>query len=494
MSSHEERLAEANTAVLTIRKTMSKEFYPLYHIAPYASWMNAATGMVFFKGLYHVFYQHNPFSAEWGPMHWGHLTSEDMVHWRHHPIALAPGEDWDRDGCFSGSSVSHDDKLYLFYTGHHWLSDSSLAAANPKEEQIYEVQCLAVSEDGFNFEKKGIIVKPPAGFSHFRDPRVWFQDGRWWMICGARDGQDQGQIVLYSTDDLEDWDDSKFSFLARSDDRNIYMWECPDFFQLNGQHVLLASPQGNSQNQTCRNRYQSGTIIGSWKPDEMFEMFTTFRQIDRGHDFYVPQTFLTGDGRRVMMGWMEMWDSNMPTKKHKWSGLLTLPRELILQPNGRVFTRPIKELESIRNSYHYIVNREINENSQVRLVENCTACEVKLIWNMDSCTAEKYGLWLGKGLEISVDNQRKMLVVNRHYPEYTVSGYRSCELPERGSLSLHIFFDSSSCEVFINEGEFAMSCRIYPTKDDRFLALFAINGGASLVRCDLWGLSMSIMQ
>lgn len=488
--SHELQIEEANNAVLAIRKTIDKEYYPLYHMAPYAGSMNAPSGMIYFKGLYHVFYQHHPFSADWGLMHWGHSTSEDMVHWRHHPIALAPGDDWDRDGCFSGSSVVYDDKLYVFYSGHHWLTDVV------DDTQIYQVQCLAVSENGFNFEKRGIVVKPPAGFSHFRDPYVWFQDGRWWMVCGARDSKDQGQLLLYSTDDLEDWDDSTYMILAKSEDRNVYMWECPGFFPLQRHQILMLSPQGvQPEEYAFRNRYQTGLLIGAWKPNEIFNVTSKFKELDLGHDFYGAQVFLARDGRRVFIAWLDMWDTNMPTKRHHWAGMQSLPRVLLVdEATGKIRTPPVKELESIRSHYQYLPPQVVRDNSQLRLLSDCTAYEVKILLDVEKSTAEKYGLWLGRGLEIFVDAQCKRLVVNRHYPDYVISGYRSYALPAQASLLLHMFFDRSSVEVFVNDGEAVLSTRIYPARKDRVLSIFAINGIAHVSRGDVWALNQAIMQ
>ncbi|EPY38647.1 beta-fructofuranosidase [Angomonas deanei] len=451
--------------------------------------MNDPNGLVYFKGLYHVFYQHHPFSAEWGPMHWGHLTSEDMVHWRHHPIALAPGDDWDRDGCFSGSAVEHDGKMYLIYTGHHWLGDTL------DDTQIYQVQCLAVSEDGFTFEKKGIIVKPPADYTHFRDPKVWYEDKRWWMVCGARDSKDQGQLLLHSTDDIEDWDDGTFTIVAKSEDKNVYMWECPDVFPLGGKHVIAFSPQGKiADGYSYRNVFQAGTVVGDWSVSELFKTTTGFREMDLGHDFYAPQSFVTPEGRRIIIGWLSMWEGNMPTKKHNWSGQLSIPREVFLDPETEtVRCVPIRELVKIRQGHISVPAQLIKSDTQITLLDECVSCEVNLVWTLNNCTGEKYGLWVGKGLEIFVDNQTARLVVNRHYPEHTISGYRSCPLPTCTHLKLTIFFDKSSVEVFVNDGHAVMSSRIYPAAGDRALSAFSINGDAHLAQCEIYGLAKSVL-
>lgn len=488
--SNDERIEEANNAVLEKRKNVDKEFYPWFHIAPYASSLGPPGGLAFFKGLYHVFYQQNPFRTEWGPMHWAHASSEDMVHWRHHPIALAPGDDWDRDGCLSGSSVVFNEKLYVFYTGHHWLSDVA------DDSQIYQVQCLAVSENGYNFEKRGIVVKPPSGFTHFRDPKVWFEEDRWWMVCGGRDSKDQGQLLLYSTDDLEDWDDSTYMILAKSEDRNVYMWECPDFFPMGGQSVLMFSPQGlKAEEYTYRNRYQSGILMGQWKAKQPFCASSKFKEIDLGHDFYAPQSFLTPDGRRVVIGWMDMWDTNMPTREHHWCGVLTIPRVLFLDSKtGILRTQPIKELEGIRRGYRCLHAQVLSDNTQLSLIKDCSACELRILFDTEKSNGEKYGILLGKGFEIYVDSQSSRLVVNRHYPKFSISGYRSYSLPSRPTLLLHIFFDRSSAEIFVNEGEAVLSTRIYPSQQDRILSLFCVSGVAHILRGDIWLLERPVLQ
>lgn len=485
--SHAERVEKGNTAVYEKRKQLNTSYYPHYHMAPYAGSMHGPSGLVFFKQIYHVFYEHNPYSESWGPMHWGHLTSTDLIRWRHHPIALAPGDDWDRNGCFSGSCVVHEDKLYAFYTGHHWLSDVM------DDSQIFQVQCLAVSEDGFTFEKKGMIVKPPAGYVHFRDPKVWFQNKRWWMICGAQDSKNRAQLLLYSTDDIEDWDDSTVVVLSKTDDSNVFMYECPDFFVLENKYVLISSPQGmEPSGYLFRNRYQSGALIGDWKPGQKFIPATKFKELDYGHDFYAPLTVQAADGRRILIAWLDMWDSIYPTKNHKWSGMLTIPRVVTVDHMGRIRSHPIKEMENLRVSHHYLQSQSVRETSSILILKECVSCEIKVIFDVENSSAEKYGLWLGKGVEIFIDNQSRRVVLNRHYPEHKISGYRSYPLNNSVLFDLHIFFDKCSVEVFVNDGEAVISSRIFPSSDDRALSLFAMRGTAEVIHCDIWKLSESL--
>ncbi|HGY1115594.1 TPA: glycoside hydrolase family 32 protein [Providencia rettgeri] len=480
------QLELANETIKIARENMNLQFYPQYHLAPYVGWMNDPNGLIYHQGQYHAFYQHHPFSAIWGPMHWGHATSTDMVHWQHQPIALAPSEDYDRDGCFSGSAISYDNKLYLFYTGHIWL-------ANPGDDsQIIQSQCVAISEDGIHFEKKGVVLPSPDGYMHFRDPKVWQQDGKWWMVVGARDSQDQGQILLFNSTDLLNWDQN-YQILAKTDDNNVYMWECPDFFPLGEKFIALFSPQGKkAKNYQYRNLFQNGYLVGNWSPNLPYQISHSFTELDFGQDFYAPQTFLAKDGRRIAIAWMDMWESHMPTQKHGWSGCFTLPRELTLNEQGKIISKPIEELKSLRQSASHFSATMLAKNSTMVLNENATSCEIELIWDLQQSPAEKFGFWIGYGVQFYVDNQSQQLTLMRHYPEYTISDNRCAPIPQGHQLKINAFIDHSSLEVFINDGELNFSCRIYPHQSERDLRLFAINHQAKLEKAIYWELKKAI--
>lgn len=188
-----------------------------------------------FQGKYHFFYQFNPYSGFWSQMHWGHAVSDDLMHWEQLPVALAPSESYDdhpQGGCFSGSAIEKDGKLYLIYTG----------TAN-NGNGFEQTQNVAVSEDGIHFKKYegNPVIEPPSGIPHdfFRDPKVWEHDGTYYLVCGAqRDGK--AQALLYHSPDLLHWD--FFNVLFESRGEWGYMWECPDFFPLGDQWVFLCSP------------------------------------------------------------------------------------------------------------------------------------------------------------------------------------------------------------------------------------------------------------
>jgi len=471
------QLAEA--AIEKNKHNVNKRWYPVFHIAAPAGWINDPNGLAWFDGWYHVFYQFHPYSTHWGPMHWGHVRSKDLVRWESLPVALAPEGPEDKDGCFSGSAVVDDDALVLIYTGHKFEGDSR------EDDALYQVQCMARSTDGMTFERQGIIIDTPPGLHHFRDPKVWREGDDWYMVVGARIG-DCGQVRLYRSHDLYQWQDE--GILAQSEPGMGYMWECPDFFRLDDKYVLMFSPQGMAaEGYNNRNLFQSGYLIGDWSPGQPFVHNNDFKEMDHGHDFYAPQSLQGPDGRRIVIGWLNMWESAMPEQQDGWSGQLSLPRELVLTGNNRLLSKPIAELASLRTDNQVIGMTEIDSEKKT-LAFQTDAIELQLTWNITASSAEQYGITLATGLRIYVDNQSNRLFLERSYPEFNIEGSRSIPLSNTELLSLQIFIDRSSVEVFVNNGEYCLSSRIYPSEKPRDIAIFSNHGRAVLTDCEYWTL------
>ena len=471
-------LAQADHAVEALRAQRQDDYYPQFHLAAAAGWINDPNGLVYINGFYQAFYQHHPYDQNWGPMHWGHATSRDLAHWQHQPIALAPGESYDKDGCFSGCAVDDNGVLTLLYTGHVWLGKEG------DDDQVREVQCLATSEDGVNFVKHGPVLLPPEGIQHFRDPKVWRAADCWWMVVGAKENG-LGQARLYRSNDLRDWQFDRVLAGAQSPHQG-YMWECPDFFPLGEKQVLLFSPQGlTAQGYRNRNRFQSGYLLGHWRPDEDFSVTQSFCELDGGHDFYAPQTFTAADGRRMLFAWMDMWESPMPSKPHGWAGALTLPRELTLSCEGNVLMNPARELTALRGEQQSFDAVSVRNQRQV-LTDGVQ--ELALTLNVAASDAERYGIVIGTAARLYVDNQTHRLVLERFSEDPGLCGCRSVPLPEADILSLRVFIDRSSLEVFVNHGEACLTSRIYPTDGQRSVTLFAEGGLAQFGAAQAWEL------
>lgn len=224
-------------------KVTNDRYRPHYHIATTpGGWLNDPNGLCYFKGYYHVFYQFHPYAAQWGLCHWGHVRSRDLIHWEELPVALVPGDqNVDEGGCFSGSAIVKDNRLYLIYTGHHYYDDGD-------QDHFWENQNVAYSDDGIHFTKAAenpVISAPADNAQDFRDPKVWQHDGHYYLVIGSREKEvDLGRLLLYRSDDLLHW--TALGPIAKSTNQSTEgrMWECPDLFTIDGQEVVICSPMG----------------------------------------------------------------------------------------------------------------------------------------------------------------------------------------------------------------------------------------------------------
>ena len=232
-------LRDARKYEETMEKKIGREDRPDFHLATRVGWMNDPNGFSYYKGEYHMFYQYHPYDSHWGPMHWGHAVSKDLLHWRYLPVALAPDTEYDRDGCFSGSAVVlPDGRHLLIYTG---VAKEAQPDGNMREVQT---QCIAVG-DGTDYEKYAgnpVLTRKdlPEGGSKFdfRDPKMWRKpDGTYRCVVGNCTQEGDGRILLYSSPDGMQWKYEKI--LAANHNRFGRMWECPDFFMTGVQTCAL---------------------------------------------------------------------------------------------------------------------------------------------------------------------------------------------------------------------------------------------------------------
>lgn len=479
------RIQQAEEALQNTKEKMNDRYRLGYHIMAPANWINDPNGLVQFKGEYHVFYQHHPYDENWGPMHWGHVKSKDLVHWEHLPIALAPTETYEKDGCFSGSAVDNNGVLTLIYTGNIFV--------DRERDILDQSQCIASSTDGIHFTKETVnpvISKhPEEGSGHFRDPKVWKHEDHWYMVLGTRK-ENTGKVVLYKSKDLRQWE--YLGVLAESDGTEGYMWECPDFFEIGGKYVLLFSPQGiEAEGEKYQNLFQTGYIVGDFNYETLQFSRDEFKELDNGHDFYAVQTFLDDKGRRIAIGWMDMWESNMPTKKDGWCGALTLPRELTLGENNKILMNPVEELTLLRESEHNVcTNQSISGSYLVETKEDLI--ELRVEFDISKTTAQSVGLKV-RGLNqeettlmYQIENQKLILDCSKSGKEE--NGVRCTILESNQLLSLRIFIDRSSIEVFANDGQSTMTSRIYPKEERLGIELFSESGNGQVIDFTYWSL------
>ncbi|MGO2547038.1 glycoside hydrolase family 32 protein [Mammaliicoccus vitulinus] len=458
-----------------------------YHVMPKSGWINDPNGFCYFNEYYHIFYQHYPYSPEWGPMHWGHARSKDLVHWEDLPIALTPGSTEDKDGCFSGSAIVKDDTLYLFYTGHHYYGDND-------PDHFWQNQNMAYSTDGVNFTKYEnnpiIESEPEDNTHHFRDPKVWEDNGKYYMILGSQGKDGLGRVILYQSDNLKEWDYIGDIAKSESIEKEGFMWECPDFFSLNNKDILLCSPQGiEQQGKEYLNLFQTGYFLGHLNEEKTTFSHDRFIELDYGHDFYAAQTTTTPDGRRILIGWMAMWESPMPEKEDGWAGALTLPRELVLLDN-HLYMKPVDELKELRTQT--LDSRHIYLEEATLLSKQSSHIEVNLEHKFEERKEITTSFELKDAsnqllLSLNYDNQTDEFKLYR--PDKDDS--RFALISAKNTVELQIFIDKSSVEIFINGGEAVFTERYY-TEDVPQVWINASDGVAT--NYDLYQLNEKAMQ
>ncbi len=463
-------LRDARKYEETMEKKIGREDRPDFHLATRVGWMNDPNGFSYYKGEYHMFYQYHPYDSHWGPMHWGHAVSKDLLHWRYLPAALAPDTEYDRDGCFSGSAVVlPDGRHLLIYTG---VAKEAQPDGNMREVQT---QCIAVG-DGTDYEKYAgnpVLTRKdlPEGGSKFdfRDPKMWRKpDGTYRCVVGNCTQEGDGRILLYSSPDGMQWKYEKI--LAANHNRFGRMWECPDFFMLDGKGVLITSPQDMfPQGFEYHNGNGTLCLIGSY--DEGTDTFTEEQNqaVDYGIDFYAPQTVLTPDGRRIMIGWMQNWDTcNLHTPAEPWLGQMTLPRELSIQ-KGRLYQKPVRELDDMHGEE--VRHENVTFTDEIRLA-GVEGRKVDMELSIRPGDAEnmyrKFAVRFAQDdtyhTSISFRPYESIVKVDRKFSgsRRAIIHQRRCLVnSEGGTLKMRIILDKFSVEVFVNDGEHVLTATMY---------------------------------
>lgn len=459
---------QAMNQIAKYNKRVTEDPFRLdYHLMPPVGLLNDPNGFVYFKGQYHIFYQWNPFATDHTAKFWGHYISADLVHWTFEPIALAPDSWFDKNGCYSGSAIVIDDKLYLFYTG------------NVKDEagnrEAY--QCMAISEDGIHFEKKGPVVYRPEGYTgHFRDPKVFKANDHWYMVIGAQTLEENGEVVIFSSKDLENW--TFQGPLAGNDMNGLddfgYMWECPDLFKLNEKDILIISPQGlEAEGYKYNNIFQSGYFSGTASLKTMTFEHGDFNELDRGFDFYAPQTMLDEKGRQLLFAWMGNADeagTEHPTERYHWIHSLTLPRQLEWK-NDRLYQTPVKELEKLRKDGQFYQD-VIIYNQEVEL-ENINGNVLELFIKINESNIQDFSIRIGNQTYIIFNQSNNIFTFQRKSLTHSQLESRHCHLDDLRNI--HIFKDTSSIEIFINNGEEVFSSRLFDQSSDRSITFSSKN-------------------
>ena len=467
------KVLERNVAAIEKNADMTEGRFRLgHHLMPPVGWLNDPNGLCWYKGKYHVFFQYAPFDVEGGLKFWGHYTSEDMIDWKYEGTALYPDSSYDCHGVYSGSALVDDGKLHLFFTGNVKIDGDYDYINEGRETSTLHVE----SEDGIHFSNKEEVISfseyPEEFTCHIRDPKVWKENGKYFMVLGGRLKGDKGAVLVYESGDLKEW---KLLRTITTPEVFGYMWECPDYFELDGEKILSVSPQGLTREEfRFQNIYQSGYFI--LKEDGSVDV-KDFREWDMGFDFYAPQTFTDVQGRRILIGWMGMPDADEEyvnkTIEEGWQHCLTVPRELKLK-DGKILQYPVKELENLRKEKTVLNDETSAVELRVEVNEG-----FDLVLEEIALTGSSFQISMGGQMLFRYENGTAEI----GFPGVTGAGRKVRKAQINELRNIRFLVDTSAAEIYLNDGETVFSTRYYPDRED---LLLKIQGGK--FKGNLWNL------
>ncbi|MBE7170765.1 MAG: glycoside hydrolase family 32 protein [Williamsia sp.] len=443
---------------------------PQVHFSPKRGWMNDPNGMVYFNGTYHLFFQHNPDSTVWGPMHWGHATSKDLVHWAEQPIALYPDS---LGTIFSGSAVVDANNttgfgkqgqipLVAIFTHHNTAGEKAGRAD-------FQTQSLAYSVDeGKTWTKySGNPVLRNPGIRDFRDPKVsWFEPGKNWIMTLAT----SDHISFYSSPNLKDW--TKESEFGKEMGAHGGVWECPDLFTLDykGEKiwVLVVNLNPGGPNQGSATQYFTGQFDGHrFTPNH-----TGTKWLDYGPDEYAGITWSNTGDRKIFLGWMSNWQYAGVVPTGKWRSALTIPRELGLEKTGNdylVVSRPVKELDLLAEKSATLSNITA---TTIDLTQKTGKLSGPARIDITSDKLESFTLTLsndaGEKLLIGYDKAANNYFIDRRmagevqFEKGFAAKHTAPRFTGRDPVDLTLILDNASVELFADGGLTVMTEIFFP--------------------------------
>lgn len=470
-----------------------EDYRPQFHYTPEANWVNDPNGMVYYEGEYHLFYQYHPYSKQWGPMHWGHAISTDMVHWKEYPIALYP----DKFGTiFSGSAVVDHNNTSGFFSD---TPEKKGLVAFYTSAGSAQQQSIAYSTDKgrtwTKYKSGEPVIKTqddPMNHGDFRDPKVfWHDESNQWMMVIAG-----GPLRFYSSTNLKEWTFESGYIHNQIIDGvsvNAIHTECPDFLKL--------QVEGSTQEKWVLVRSSKSYMIGEFKkiadnwffiPDSNTSLNPNF-----GHDVYAGQTFSdTPDGRKIMIHWMTNFDysGDLANVTDPYNGAFSMAYELKLKDTEegiRLFQTPVQEYESLRKPGHAFKKKTVSAQDE-NILKNIKSQQFEIVATVTPATGTtQFGFNLRVGnnqlTKVYYNMRNQQLVIDRTRSGTTpnnrfANAYSKRVKLQDGKLQLHIFVDWSSIEVFANEGAELATTLIFPNPESQDMEFFVVG---EAVECDI---------
>ncbi|KAA3658448.1 MAG: DUF4960 domain-containing protein [Calditrichaeota bacterium] len=450
---------------------------PQFHALPPANWTNEPHGLIQFEGKYHLFYQKNPNGPYWEQIHWGHMTSDNLVNWQEQEIALAPEAGFDQRGIWSGCSMNDDGELKVMYTAVDGVK-ARMALAS-WEAQSKKMQKLGVKLDG-----------PPAQYDHldFRDPFIWQENGNWYMIIGSGIRNQGGTVFLYKSSDLNNWEFLRPLMIGQPETSGDF-WEMPIFVPFGeNKYLFLVNKLPAPANAIY--------WIGTWKNEEFIPDFDEPKQLELFNHMLSPTVTFDEKGRLLAIGIVPERRSSGEQLAAGWAHLYSLPRIWTPGADGTVVQQPVPELQALRQNHQRFENIKI-ASGQSDFLQNIVGNQLEISVEIDPGNSTHTGIKFlrssggGEETRLYYDATTKELALDLTNSSANrgvdLGLYRApIDLQSNGKMKLHIFIDHSIIDVFINNSV-TFSKRVYPTlSDSRGVDLFSTGGTATAVSIDVW--------
>lgn len=440
----------ANEYIINNKDKIIDFYRAKFHMEPPIGWMNDPNGLIKFNNKFHLFYQFHPYLSVWGPMHWGHFISDDLIKYENVEVALAPENQDVESGCFSGCALVDNDKLHLIYTSHY-----------EKEEIKKENQAIATSTDGIKFTKSDKLIvdinELPDGVEKcdFRDPAVFKIEENYYMFVGGKLKTDQGVLLVFKSETLSDF---KYDFMIGPYKEFGSMLECPDYLKIDNKDVFLFSScsLGKDKN-NFHNVNSSLYMVGELDLKNKKFYIDAMKEIDKGDAFYAPK-FIANHHEPIMIGWLEMWGKLVKTHElnHGYAGAFTLPRKIKIIDNY-LCQKPIDSL--------YKYTAEVKQIKSGDLISRTGILRVKK--NKDFTLILKS---LDKKYDVKIFANEGYIYLDTTNANNLNPLVRKSDLRYENT-DIEIVLDSSSIEVFIGEGQDTISSRIF-LEDSKYIVEF----------------------
>lgn len=464
-------------------KVRKSPYHQRIHVESLFGMLGDPNGFSYFDGYYHLFHQWFPMKYSKNPHYfqqgWFHWKSRNLVDWISVGEAMNNDTVFDKYGVYSGSAIPVNNKLFLMYNGNTWTNTDT----DDWRRVPYQLGAYMNKNDDVVKLTNPLIKGSISGYtSHFRDPKVFKKNNKYYSIIGVQTKAKTGTVLVFESQNLKNW--KKLGEIKTAFEKKGYMWECPDYFELNSKGVLLFCPQGlKSIKNHFLNAFQACYAVGN-KLDlkNLFFEATEYKEIDSGFDFYAPQTMITPDGRRILSAWMSIMNSKSPLIKYHYDGCLIFPRELLIK-NEKLVQKPVDEIKELYTTT-YVGNRKINKSQEIAAGSiNCRDIKFNIITE-NSNTISIVDLFADEKntshLRLILNKMKERFIVQRSKAgirfEDEFGTERSCALKVSKSIKIRIIQDISSAEIFINNGENVFTMRIFIPKGQYHIFIKNLNG------------------